>query len=78
MDSRHHFQQGAVALVAALWMGVALACLMVLDIGNLFWQQRELQKMADFAAIAGATDPASTCTTLSCPYMRSSPWYSPF
>lgn len=65
MDSRHHFQQGAVALVAALWMGVALACLMVLDIGNLFWQQRELQKMADFAAVAGAADPLTTCTTLS-------------
>lgn len=36
-------------------MGVALSCLMVLDIGNLFWQQRELQKIADLAAIAGAS-----------------------
>lgn len=65
MRFRRRSDQGAVALVAALWMGVALSCLMVLDIGHLFWQQRELQKMADFAAIAGATDPASTCTTLS-------------
>ena len=65
MHSLRHLQQGAVALIAALWMGVALSCLMVLDIGNLFWQQRELQKMADFAAIAGAADPATTCTTLS-------------
>lgn len=48
-------QQGAVAVIVALWMGVALSCLMVLDIGNLFWQQRELQKIADLAALAGAS-----------------------
>jgi uncharacterized membrane protein len=53
-----------VALVAALWMGVALSCLMALDIGNLFWQQRELQKMADLAAVAGAADPVNTCASL--------------
>lgn len=48
-------QQGAAAVIVALWMGVALSCLMVLDIGNLFWQQRELQKIADLGAIAGAS-----------------------
>ncbi|MDH1701324.1 TadG family pilus assembly protein [Comamonas terrigena] len=62
--SLHRAQKGAVALVAALWMGVALSCLMALDIGNLFWQQRELQKMADLAAVAGAADSVNTCASL--------------
>ncbi|MGE8397360.1 MAG: TadG family pilus assembly protein, partial [Comamonas sp.] len=42
-------------MFAALWMGIVLAALMVLDIGNLVWQKRELQKIADLSALAGAT-----------------------
>ena len=49
-----------MAVLAALWMGVAVACLMVLDIGNLFWQQRELQKVADLSALAGASGKLET------------------
>lgn len=59
-QAARQFQQGATALIVALWMGVALSCLMVLDIGNLFWQQRELQKMADLAALAGASGSVPT------------------
>lgn len=44
----------------ALWASIALAALLVLDIGNLFWQKRELQKMADLAALSGAIEPVET------------------
>lgn len=65
-QATRHFQQGATALIVALWMGVALSCLMVLDIGHLFWQQRELQKIADLAALAGASGTvATTCQNVS-------------
>lgn len=50
-------QGGGVLVMAALWIGVAMSCLMVLDIANLFWQQRELQKIADLSALAGADRP---------------------
>lgn len=48
-------QRGAVFIMGVLWLSVALACVLVLDVGHLFWQQRELQKAADFAALAGAS-----------------------
>ena len=55
MPAYHHRkqQQGVTLVMVALWMGIALAALMVLDIGNLFWQKRELQKIADLSALAG-------------------------
>lgn len=52
-------QRGATLVMVALWMGIALATLMVLDIGNLFWQKRELQKIADLSALAGAQQPVT-------------------
>lgn len=54
-------QKGATFIFVALWMGVVLAGLMVLDIGNLVWQKRELQKIADLSAIAGASDVLERC-----------------
>lgn len=53
-------QRGVTLVMVALWMGIALAALMVLDIGHLFWQKRELQKIADMAALAGARTPVSS------------------
>lgn len=50
-------QRGATLIVVALGMGMALAAMMALDIGNLVWQKRELQKIADLAALAGAQQP---------------------
>lgn len=56
--------QGATLVFVALWMGIVLAALMALDIGNLVWQKRELQKIADLSALAGARYPvASSCAT---------------
>lgn len=41
-------------MLGALWLMVAVICLATIDIGNVFWQKRELQKIADLAALAGA------------------------
>lgn len=48
-------QSGSVATLGALWLMIAVICLATIDIGNVFWQKRELQKMADLAALAGAS-----------------------
>jgi len=62
----HSPQKGVTLVMVALWMGIALAALMVLDIGNLFWQKRELQKIADLSALAGAVKPLDgACTSAS-------------
>lgn len=53
--SRTRRQSGSVATLGALWLMVAVICLATIDIGNVFWQKRELQKIADLAALAGAS-----------------------
>lgn len=58
---RRFQQRGATLIVVALGMGMALAAMMALDIGNLVWQKRELQKIADLAALAGATQGPDGC-----------------
>ena len=52
--ARTRRQSGAVAMLGALWLMIAVICLATIDIGNVFWQKRELQKIADLAALAGA------------------------
>ncbi|KAF1041944.1 TadG family pilus assembly protein [Xylophilus sp.] len=47
-------QRGSVAVLGAVWLSVGVILLASIDIGNLFWQKRELQKIADLAALAGA------------------------
>ena len=54
-------QSGAVAMLGALWLMIAVICLATIDIGNVFWQKRELQKIADLAALAGATRGSDFC-----------------
>ena len=63
--SRTRRQSGAVAMLGALWLMVAVICLATIDIGNVFWQKRELQKIADLAALAGASGALdqSSCRT---------------
>ncbi len=56
-------QRGATLIVVALGMGMALAAMMALDIGNLVWQKRELQKIADLAALAGAAQGPDGCVS---------------
>jgi uncharacterized membrane protein len=69
MQAHHHRkqQQGVTLVMVALWMGIALAALMVLDIGNLFWQKRELQKIADLSALAGSTQPLNAACSSTAP-----------
>lgn len=54
-------QSGSVAMLGALWLMIAVICLATIDIGNLFWQKRELQKIADLAALGGGATVASAC-----------------
>lgn len=69
MQAHHHRKQqhGVILVMVALWMGIALAALMVLDIGNLFWQKRELQKIADLSALAGSTQPLNAACSSTAP-----------
>ncbi|MGU3627290.1 pilus assembly protein TadG-related protein [Comamonas sp. C24C] len=53
--ARMRRQSGSVAMLGALWLMIALICLATIDIGNVLWQRRELQKIADLAALAGAS-----------------------
>ncbi|WP_109478371.1 TadG family pilus assembly protein [Paraburkholderia sp. C35] len=47
-------QRGATAVLAAVWIGVAVAALGVLDVGNVFLVRRHMQQAADLGAVAGA------------------------
>ncbi|KVN17657.1 MULTISPECIES: TadG family pilus assembly protein [unclassified Burkholderia] len=47
-------ERGSFAVVAAIWMLVAIAALGAVDIGNVFFVRRDLQRVADVAALAGA------------------------
>ncbi|MFL9996346.1 TadG family pilus assembly protein [Paraburkholderia sediminicola] len=58
-------QHGAVAILAVIWLSIAIAALGAIDIGNLYFVRRELQRTADLAAMA-AVQVLSTpgaCTT---------------
>jgi len=47
-------QQGSIAIFAAISISLVVVCLASLDIGNHFWKQREIQRIADAAALAGS------------------------
>ncbi|QDQ83731.1 TadG family pilus assembly protein [Paraburkholderia megapolitana] len=47
-------QRGAVAVLAAIWVAVAMAALGAIDIGNFYFARRDLQRSADLAATAAA------------------------
>ena len=61
--SRTRRQSGAVAMLGALWLMVAVICLDTIDIGNVFWQKRELQKIADLAALASVSGGFAACSS---------------
>lgn len=46
-------QHGAAAVMAAIFLSLALAALGALDVGNVYYARRQLQRTADLAAIAG-------------------------
>lgn len=47
-------QRGSVLVMAAFGLAVAIGCLAVLDVAHIFTVRRDLQKVADLAALAGA------------------------
>ncbi|CAE6765598.1 hypothetical protein R20943_03620 [Paraburkholderia aspalathi] len=62
-------QRGAVAVMAAIFLSLAVAALGALDVGNTYYARRQLQRTADLAAMAGVqviSSPAgcSTVTTV--------------
>ena len=54
-------QRGVASVLAAIWLLVAVAALGVIDVGNVFYQRRVLQNVADLAANAGAQVVDDTC-----------------
>lgn len=56
-------QRGAISLLAALTLGIALLCtLLVIDSGRLYLEKRSLQRVADMAALEAASR-KGTCTS---------------
>lgn len=47
-------QRGVTAILAAVCIGLAIAALGVIDVGNYYFARREMQRTADLAAAAGA------------------------
>ncbi|KDB08822.1 Protein of unknown function DUF2134, membrane [Burkholderia sp. lig30] len=47
-------QRGAASILAAVWALVAIVALGAIDIGNVFFTRRDLQRVADVAALAAA------------------------
>ncbi|WP_185733478.1 TadG family pilus assembly protein [Burkholderia sp. Bp8998] len=45
-------QRGAIVVMAAIWVLVAIVVLGVIDIANLYLQKRDLQRVVDLAALA--------------------------
>lgn len=57
-SGRRH-QKGAIAVIAAIWVLIAMVVLGGIDIGNLYFQKRDAQRIADMAALA-AVQPMSS------------------
>ncbi len=45
-------QHGAIAVLAVIWLSIAIAALGAIDIGNVYFVRRQLQRTADLAAMA--------------------------
>jgi len=58
---RQRQQRGAISIIGLIWIGVAVVCLLSIDIGHVFWQKREVRKIADLAALSAAGSPESNC-----------------
>ncbi|MFL9867104.1 TadG family pilus assembly protein [Paraburkholderia fungorum] len=56
-------QRGAVSFLAAVWVSVAVITMAAIDIGHFYYVRRDLQRIADLAAAAGAQTigSAGTC-----------------
>jgi len=55
-------QRGAIAIVAAIAVAMAIAALGVVDVANLYLTRRAVQNVADLAALAAVQQMDDTCT----------------
>lgn len=55
-------QRGATSVVVALFLVVAVAALGAIDVGNVFFARRSLQRIADLAAMAGVQTIGGGCS----------------
>ncbi|WP_414449547.1 TadG family pilus assembly protein [Burkholderia sp. 22PA0099] len=55
-------ERGAFATMTLIFMTAAIAILGMLDIGNVFFQRRDMQRIADMAAMAGVQRVDNTCS----------------
>ena len=44
-------QHGAIAVLAVIWLSLAIAALGAIDVGNVYFVRRQLQRTADLAAV---------------------------
>ena len=57
LDDEHNAEQGGIAVTVAILLVVMVGLgALVLDVGNLYWERRQLQNSADAAALAAAQD----------------------
>ncbi|MDA0571905.1 TadG family pilus assembly protein [Burkholderia gladioli] len=54
-------ERGAFAVMTLIFLAAAISILGVIDIGNAFFQRRDLQRIADMAALAGAQRLDNAC-----------------
>jgi hypothetical protein len=60
LDDEHGSEHGGVAVTVAIMLVVLLGVgALVLDVGNLYWERRQLQNSADAAVLAAAQDIAA-------------------
>ncbi|PRG45887.1 hypothetical protein C6T63_29395 [Burkholderia multivorans] len=62
-------QRGSVAVMAAIWVMIAIVVLGAIDVGNLYFQRRNLQRIADMAAIASVESMTDQCSQQNSPAM---------
>jgi len=55
-------QRGSAAIVVAIFLSLAVAVLGALDVGNVFFARRSLQRVADLASLAGAQTMDDDCS----------------
>ncbi|MFT4435195.1 TadG family pilus assembly protein [Caballeronia sp. 15715] len=55
-------QRGVASVLAVFWLLVAVAALAAIDVGNVFYQRRVMQNIADMAANAGAQVVDNACS----------------
>lgn len=72
--SRRRLQRGSIAVMAAIWVMAAMVVLGAIDVGNLYFQKRDLQRIADMAALAAAqsVDPVDVACASAVQAARSS------